>query len=189
MSTYKNQKVIKPKPEDVAGDFLDTEKTAAMLNFVEFIRGNKIGIRWASSNSWTLHYKGKRLGYLKIFAGKPNTSIDRSWTFCHVHNDFLSRYYSMEDCDLKTFIFDNIYAKTCGNCICYNNMNARKAGYMKPTKCGCYPLRIFNPDNEILVYTKQLIEYKINCILEESNKNVAFRATNKQNESASALVK
>ena len=168
MSLYRNQKATKPKPEDVAGDFLDVEKTAAMLNFVEFIRANKIGIRWASANSWTLHYKGKRLGYLKIFAGKPNTSIDGSWTFCHNSDGSLDAYYSMDECNLKTFIFDNIYARTCGDCICYNNMNAQKAGYMNPTDCGCYPLRIFSPDGEALEYTKQLIEYKTNCILEDS---------------------
>ena len=45
MSMYQKQKATKPKPEDVAGDFLDAEKTAAMLNFVEFIRVNKIGVR------------------------------------------------------------------------------------------------------------------------------------------------
>jgi DNA transposition AAA+ family ATPase len=51
VSPYKTQKISKPKPEDIAGDFLDTEKTAAMLNLVEFIRVNKISIQWASGNS------------------------------------------------------------------------------------------------------------------------------------------
>jgi len=137
------------------------------LNFIEFIRADKIGIRWASANSWTLHYKSKRLGYIKIFAEKPNTSVYGSWTFCHNRDSLFDRYYSMEDCNLKMFIFDNIYAKTCGDCICSGNMNAQKAGYMNSTGCGCYPMRIFNPDGGALEYTKQLIEYKKNCILEE----------------------
>jgi len=160
MSIYQNQKATKPKPEDVAGDFLDAKKTAALLNFVEFIRANKIGIRWASANSWTLNYKSKRLGYLKIFAEKPNTSIYGSWAFCHNRDGSLELYYNMEDCNLKRFIFENIYARTCGNCICSADMNAQKAGYMNPTDCGCYPLRIFNPDGDALEHTKQLIEYK-----------------------------
>ena len=45
------QKKLKPKIEDVAGDFLDAEKTANLLNLVEFIRASKIGIRWSPYNS------------------------------------------------------------------------------------------------------------------------------------------
>ena len=167
MSIYQNQKETKPKPEDAAGDFLNTEKAAAVLNFVEFMRAIKVGIQWASGNSWALNYKGKRLGYLKIFSEKPDTSMFGSWAFCH-NRDYLERYYKMNECDLKTFIFEHIYAKTCGNCFTSGNMNAQKAGYMNPTDCGCYPLRIFNPDGKVLEYTKQLIEYRKNCIFENT---------------------
>jgi len=157
MSIYQKQKAAKPKIEDVAGDFLDTEKTAALLNLVEFIRANKIGIQWGSSNSWALNYKNKRLGYLKIHDG--------IWRFCH-NRVYLEKYYTMEDGELKTFIFGNIYARTCGDC--QSNPNAQKAGYMKPTDCGCWPLRIFNADGEVLEKTKQLIEYRKNWISEDS---------------------
>ena len=73
----------------------------------------------------------------------------------------------MEDCDLKTFVFEHIYAKNCGNCVGTNaNPNEVKAGYMNPTDCGCWPLRVYTPDGEALEYTKQLIEFRMNCILE-----------------------
>ena len=167
MSIYQNQKTTKPKPEDVAGGSLSTEKTVAILNLVDFIRVNKVGIQWGSGNSWALSYKGKRLGYLKICIEKPNTSNYGSWLFFH-NRAYLNRYYKMDECDLKTIIFEHIYAKTCGNCFTSGNKNAQKAGYMNPTDCGCYPLRIFNPDGEALEYTKQLIEYRKICILEDS---------------------
>ena len=157
MSIYQNQKAAKPKIEDVAGEFLDAEKTAAILNLVKFIRASKIGIQWGSGNSWSLNYRGKRLGYLKIHDG--------IWRFCH-NRAYLDSYYSMEDCELKTFIFDNIYARTCGEC--QWNPNAQKAGYMNLTECGCWPLRIFNADGQVLEHTKQLIEYRKNCILQDS---------------------
>lgn len=167
MSLYQSQKSVKPKIEDVAGNFLDAGKTAALLNLAEFIRTEKIGIQWASANSWALNYKNKRLGYIKIQNGLPWPHLNGIWRFCHNRN-YLDRYYSMEECDLKTFIFDNIYAKTCGGDTCQSNPNAQKAGYMNPTDCGCYPLRIFNPNEEKLEYTKQLIKYRKNCILEDS---------------------
>ena len=166
-SVYKEQKKVKPKPEDAAGDFLDTEKTAAMLNLVEFIRNKKIGIQWASSNAWSLNYKGQKLGSIKIGAmWKSSDEIAHSWHFRH-HHHYLDCYYRMEDCELKTFIFEHIYARNCGNCIYTNgNPNEIKAGYMNPTDCGCWPLRIYNPEGKTLEYTKQLIEFRMKCILE-----------------------
>ncbi|MCL2815366.1 MAG: hypothetical protein FWD23_12265 [Oscillospiraceae bacterium] len=145
---------IKIKIEDV-GNYLDAEKTANMLELVEFIRANKIGIQHSSGTSWSLRYKGKQFGSLHIHAG--------TWRFAHRG---LEKYYEMEEGELKKFIFDNIYARTCGDC--QWNPGAQKAGYMNPTGCGCWPLRIFNADGEVLENTKRLIEYRKNC-LEESN--------------------
>ena len=169
-SIYKEQKQVRPKPEDVAGAFLDPERASAMLGFVAFLRENKINIQWGSGNSWTLNYKGKRLGYLKIYTGilgKPALPhLDKSWFFCH-NRLFLDRYYTMEDSPLKTFVFDNIYARNCGNCLLTNAIpNEQKAGYMNPTGCGCFPLRIFNADSEALEYTQQLVSFRMKCIVE-----------------------
>ena len=179
MSLYKKQKGAKPAIEDVASEFLDADKTAAILELVKFIRANKIGIQWATTNSWALNYKGKRLGYIKIHEhaddikrhqqdGSWSSPGNRIWRFTH-NRLHLDKYYSMEDCDLKTFVFDHIYAKTCGSGdLCQCNPNAQKAGYMNSTGCGCWPLRIFNPNGEALEKTKRLIEFRKNCILEDS---------------------
>ena len=145
---------FKPRIDDV-GDYLDAERTAAMLNLVEFIRANKIGIRHSSGTSWSLRYKGRQFGSLHIHNG--------TWRFAHRD---LEKYYQMEEGDLKTFVFENIYSRTCGDC--QWNPDAQKSGYMNPTDCGCWPLRIFNPDGEALEYTKRLIEYRKNCISEDT---------------------
>lgn len=166
ISQFKMEKLTKPKPEDVANDFLDAKKTSAMFNLVEFIRSKKIGIQWASSEAWSLNYKGKKLGSLKIGARYDSCDeIAHSWHFRH-HRSYLDCYYNMEDCELKSFVFEHIYAKCCGNCIATNGTpNEIKAGYMNPTDCGCWPLRIYNPDGNALEYTKQLIEFRMECIL------------------------
>ena len=142
-----------------------------MLNLVAFIRTEKINIRLISSNSWELKYKGKQLGFLKIYGHyKPVPEFIGTWYFCH-RSDYLEHYYNMEDCALKTFIFEHIYARDCEkkNCFAaYADPNALTAGYINPARCGCWPLRIYNPDGEALEYTKRLIEYREKCILESS---------------------
>jgi hypothetical protein len=147
------EKRANPKIDEV-GLYLDQKKAANMLSLVEFIRANKIGIQHSSGTSWSMRYKGKQFGSLHIHNG--------TWRFAHRG---LEKYYEMEDGDLKNFIFDNIYSRNCGDC--QWNPEAQKAGYMKPTDCGCWPLRIFNADGDVLENTKRLIEYRKNCILED----------------------
>jgi len=153
VSIHKDQKDVRPKIEDVAGDFLSAERTATLLDLVAFLRANKIGISWSSGNSWSLRSKGKLIGSLHIYDG--------TWRFSHRGLDI---YYQMEDCDMKRFVFDHIYVRACGDC--QWNQNTAKAGYMNPTTCGCWPLRIFNADGEVLENTKRLIEFRKMCILE-----------------------
>lgn len=167
LTVTQEQAKIKPKPEDIAQDLLDEEKAAIFLNLVDFIRANKIGIRWASYCKWKCSFKGKKLGDISIYDGQyaAYQPYNGSWRFSH-GRDFLDLYYSMEDCDLKTFVFDNIYVAGCGNGKCTNTSpDAQKAGYMNPTGC-CYPLRIYNPSGETLEHTKQLILFRKNYILE-----------------------
>ena len=144
---------IKINIED-AGNYLDPERTSAMMDLVGFLRANKIGIQHSSGASWSLRYKGRNLGQINIYNG--------TWRFAHRG---LDKYYQMEDGDLKSFIFDNIYARECGDC--QWNQNAAKVKYMEPTTCGCWPLRIFNAGGEVLENTKRLIEFRMNCILED----------------------
>jgi len=182
MSTYAEQKIKKPKIEDVAMDFLDEKRTADILDLAGFLKANKIGARWASANSWTLVFKGKRLGSVKIYYidaeyerlfGKSNP-LTKSWMFCQ-RRECLDRYYSMDECELKTFAFEHIYAKSCGSCFVtcragadgQTNLSERKAGYMNPTGCGCWPLRVYNPEGESLELTKKLLEFWMKCVLDD----------------------
>ena len=157
VSLYQQQKAVKPKPEDVANSFLDAEKAAAFLIIIEFIRANKINIAWVAGNSWGLNYRGKRMAFLKIHEG--------NWFFCQQPRH-MQNYVDMDACELKNFVFENIYVKTCDGGDCrYNNPNNLKADYFDADVCKCWPLRIFNADGERLEQTKKLIEYSKNCIL------------------------
>ena len=152
----KEQKIIKPKVEDVIAELFYNENAIVVLDFVNFIQGKKLSVKWSAHNRWVIRYKGKQLGQISLF---PNF-----WRYGH-NNSFLDGYYKMEDCDLKTFAFDNIYTRDCGKCL---PPYAQKVKYMEATACTCGPLRIFNPDEESLEQMKQLVEFRINYIKENT---------------------
>lgn len=86
------------------------------------------------------------------------------WGFCHGLND----YYEMEEGGLKTFVFDNIYARTCKGGACHAaDPNPLKAGYMKPTACKCWPLSVYNPVGDRLERAKELVKYDMEYLIKK----------------------
>ncbi|MCL2371917.1 MAG: hypothetical protein FWC78_00755 [Defluviitaleaceae bacterium] len=158
MSIYQNQKSIKPKPEDVAADFLDNKKTELFLDIIDFIRADKINISWVSGNSWGLNVKGKRIAFLKICNG--------NWIF-RQQPRHMKFYNEMKNDDLKNFVCSYICAKTCIDGTCDEHPNMPKTDFNAPNVCTCWPLRIYDPDKEALEYTKQLIAFSKKYILNE----------------------
>jgi len=150
MSIYQTQKSTKPKPEDVARVFLDSEKASAFLRLVEYLRVNKIGIPWVSGNSWGLNVKGKRIGFIKI--------ADGNWLFRQQlrHMNF---YKDMNDNDMMAFVNSYIRAKTCASGYCNENPDVPKTDFHAPDICTCWPLRIYNPCDNALEQTQRLVTH------------------------------
>ena len=49
-----------------------------------------------------------------------------------------------------------------------SDFDERKAGYMNPADCFCWPLRVYNPAGEALALTKRLIELRIGYLEDEA---------------------
>ena len=60
------QKKTKPRIEDVLPIYLDGEKLKNAMDFVAFLRENKMSPGWRSPNSWCASYKGKVVAYIKL---------------------------------------------------------------------------------------------------------------------------
>ena len=52
MSLYQVQKEINPKVEDVISDYLDGEMKRIALDFIAFLRTNKMNPAWTLTNLW-----------------------------------------------------------------------------------------------------------------------------------------
>ena len=65
--TLKAQREQKPPIEDVLPYFLDGEELNAGLDFISYLRANKLNPRWAGVHStWNCNYKGKTICYIRL---------------------------------------------------------------------------------------------------------------------------
>ena len=66
MSEYQAQKELKPKVDDIARELLDEDKLANVLDFLEFLKNNKLTPRWYTANSWSVKHKNKTVCMIKF---------------------------------------------------------------------------------------------------------------------------
>ena len=149
-SLYRQQKVIKPKIEDVAKDFIDGDKLKNLMDFLSFLRINKLTPRWQSSNSWKVSYKGKGMCFIKI--------VGTSWFVMHsamTREKWFVGYNEYFPDELKEFVRENIKGGWCPN----NCKGRSKTVFGKEFNdfCTCWAIRTENPDGAALENSKRVV--------------------------------
>ena len=114
--SFEEQKKLKLKIEDEIPKFLDGEMKQSALDFVVYMRANKMQPSWQSSNSWKANYKGQNVCVIRLLEG--------SW--CVVprisrYNKLIDSYnlYEKEIAEegLQDIVLANInYCRRCANC-------------------------------------------------------------------------
>jgi len=106
------QRELKPKIEDVMPFYLDGEELKTALDFVAYLRANKMSPRWAGVyNSWAYSYKGKGLYNIML----------RTTNILFVHHDegkkwliepylkHLGKYDDkISNAGLQSYLWDNV---------------------------------------------------------------------------------
>lgn len=161
------QQKTKPKIEDVVGDLLDGDRLKNALEFITYLRENKMNPRWFAQNCWHTYYKGKFFCSIRIHGIKQDGIRyglePGSW---HFGRNWYNGFYLPDDlsCEFedsisydnfKNFVWANV--RPCKNCMCCKpGQSGIYLGKKFDSVCG---LRIENPDAEALEHTKKLIEY------------------------------
>ena len=70
-SQFLEQKKTKPKIEDIVAEYEFSHSGAkeTVLEFIAWLKANKISLGWASSNTWKIAYKGRRIGSIRFYEG------------------------------------------------------------------------------------------------------------------------
>lgn len=106
---YKEQKASKPKIEDVIPDWLDGDMKKNALDFVVWLRTNKMSPTWASTNSWKSSYKGKSICYVKLLCVDRNINNKYLWMIETYFNNRSKYYELLESEGLLQHLSDNIW--------------------------------------------------------------------------------
>ena len=185
MSEQKNsvfeQKKTKPLIEDVMPNYLEGDMLKNALEFIAYLRDNKMKPVWAITNGWKAVYKGKTLYYIRLPLYKahfkrPNQPNEISWERSWCVTPFLmniAKYDNLitDETD-KKIVTDNLYG-----CVPY--CNERKCHEKHPetkiTVCGTEIVRycggmldnrslwIVNPDKAEIDSIKRFLELEKNA--------------------------
>ena len=150
--------------ENVAKDFLDDDKLRNLLDFLEFLKCNKLTPRRVSSANWVVKRKGKNLCNLRLNVEEPfwsptfiNATI-KGWRLTLNHyeleNCFADREKHLFDDDMKQFIWDYVQEPRCPK-NCQNTVTV--LGKDCHPVCRCEPIGIKNPESVALSNLKKAV--------------------------------
>ena len=159
MSGYKEQKAVKPNMEDVIQVLLKDDRKQEALDFVSFVKSLKMAPQWASTNSWALSYKGKRVSYIKINESAGDWDL---WLYSQ-YDSYFQELVSKENSDIQNFILNNIvYCYKCSACAPGKDMIL--LGKDLKNICATPNIRLKSPNETFREFAKRLIKLRREAI-------------------------
>jgi len=141
---------IRRNIENDAVEFLENEKQKNMLDFVAWLKKNKMPPVWGSYYSWKSSFKGKGMCYLGI---DPSNG---SWNI-NPYIDGFEDENALPNEQLKEMVWSRVdTCKICG-CSCWPGNDKTILGKHYENVCGQFTLLDPNPDVEEIESAKQLI--------------------------------
>ena len=83
------KKEARLKVEDAIKDVLTGNVCEEALDFVVFLRENKLTTPWSATNLWKIRFKGKDIGFMSIYGTAAYRGLsENSWQICFTANEF-----------------------------------------------------------------------------------------------------
>jgi len=168
------QKITKPNIEEILPYYLDGEALKSALDFIAYLRENKMKPSWTIHNAWKAVNKGKVLYYIRLpvysshFQRPNNPNWERSWCVTPFLMN-LAKYENLitDEFD-KKMVVDNLYG--CKP-YCQGARCSAKNPETRITICGTEIVRhchssmlrnrslwVVNPDKNEIESIKKLLE-------------------------------
>jgi len=168
MSDGKN---AKPEIEDVISKVLSGDEQKNALNFVAYLRENKLNPKWSAANAWTVSSKTFRVCFIRLHGAADYHNLEAgAW---HIL-PFIGEY---EDTSLSDELKEIVWAnkkpcKTCGQCaLQVSNIFGKKFDI------ACEGSILFlNPNSKEVECAKKLVELRRHAIKEGMAKKHVYVA-------------
>jgi len=163
-SLYQQQKAIKPLVEDIIPEYLDGDMKKNALDFVAWLRNNKMSPAWASANAWKVSYKSKSVCYLRLrFLDRKLNNY--SWVIETFFSDRIKYCDLLKSEGLLEHLSNNVWH--CHGCgrepphNCGMRRNVTDLGKEVKGVCGNNYLKFFcDPDEATVNGVMKLIEFR-----------------------------
>jgi len=163
----------KPNIEDAAREFLTGDALQNVLDFVAYLRENKMAVRWCATNAWWVKYRGSVICSIRIGFEGSGWHYDvepGSWHIGHWMQgmklfDILAGHDELtSNDDFKEFFWANAhYCRNCGGCS--PGVSAEILGKNFDLLCrGLF--RVKNPDKAGMEHVRELVEIKRQAVIE-----------------------
>lgn len=154
-------KSIRPEIEDIIGDVLNGDVLMNALNFIAYLRENKMTSQWSATNVWKVSYKTYSICFMRLYGAAEYHNLEAdSW---HIV-PFIGEY---EDISLSDEFKEIVWAnketcQRCGKCALeLSQIFGRKFDY------ACEKSIVFtNPDAKNIECAIKLVELRRNAIRE-----------------------
>ena len=174
-SKFKDQGKVKPKIEEIASEYFKGETKKSVIDFIAYLRSNKMTPQWASVNSWKILYKSKSVAFIKLWNG--SWYIDPDIDF----NDNGFEMYAKQE-KLEKHIWKNI--EPCINCLPNGQCTPGRSVkiYGKDFKNVCHAPRFKNPNDAEVDCIKKIFDYRKGIVAENKVPKTFYIGKNKREE-------
>jgi len=150
-----SEKTMKLQIEDVIKDVLNGDTLKNAIDFIAYLKANKINPQWSATNVWKISYKSYSVCFIRLYGAADYHGLKSgSW---HIV-PFIGEYEasSLSD-ELKEIVWAN--QKTCRGCgqcaLKLNKVFGKEFGY------ACEKSIVFdNPDAKDMECVERLIELR-----------------------------
>jgi len=181
---HSEQNTTRPKADEYINGHLDGEMKKNALEFIAWLRANKMTIRWSSVDQWAANYKGKTICWITVYVERRETLIlpsgnVPSWNIVLDRTIYMNGYRQnlIKEQGLQGVFWDNVGYCTRGEsspngCVidekCAGGRDLTVLG--KEFKGTCFHRsvqRFHDPDKETRECLKKLFELEIRIRDEE----------------------
>lgn len=107
VSLYQQQKATKPLIEDVIPEYLDDDMKKSALDFIAYLRANKMKPAWTLTNQWKAVYKGRNI--CRITLSPWNQHKKYKWVVTAYLEHIKDYEAIIINEELQNFVWDNVF--------------------------------------------------------------------------------